>query len=424
MLANVQIAETLQHAARSMPQAEQVATREMLSSFDAELKQGDDQKMKQDMIKKVVGTFVDTQGALEAAKEGENESSHVLLNYTLAQNFDTNGDEYAGLVKSLVDAVRTGGEKAVADGRTAKAESAARILTNTYNLLPASSPLRPTVLLALIQLLAASDDLAALPISGVSAALAQWSVSEADKVAFLTQAAAVYEKAGKLDSALTLTLLALERDVNAKTAEHALALALAQNDRFDLDDLLKVQGVRDVLTGKAAELVALFTSVDELEAVQKAAEWTKANGAYVSGLGVEGLDADEVLRKVRLIAIATLAARSASKTIAYADLTSALGVPEDEVEAWVIDAIRAGLLEARLSQPLSSVRVISVSSRATRRFGSDEWQLLERRLKEWKAAVDDALTTVHEAEALAAQGPITNTRPRRRQEQPAQTENN
>lgn len=110
-----------------MPQAEQVATREMLSTFDEQLKTGDDQKMKQDMIKKVVGTFIDTQGALDASKEGENESSHVLLAYTMAQNFDTDGDEYAGLVKSLVDAVRAGGEKAVQEGRTAKAESAARM---------------------------------------------------------------------------------------------------------------------------------------------------------------------------------------------------------------------------------------------------------------------------------------------------------
>lgn len=229
----------------------------------------------------------------------------------------------------------------------------------------------------------------------------------------------MYEKAGDLSHALALTVLALERSVDAKTAEHALALALALPNRFDLDDILKVQGARDSLSGKADELVALFTSVDELAAVSQASEWAAANGAYVDGLGVQGLDADEVLRKVRLIALTTLAARSATKEISYADLASALKVDEADVEAWVIDAIRADLLQARLSQPQSLVRVISVSSRGTRRFGSEEWKLLEKRLQEWKSAVAEARATVDAAEELAAQGPITNQRrpQQRRQDQ-------
>lgn len=77
-------------------------------------------------------------------------------------------------------------------------------------------------------------------------------------------------------------------------------------------------------------------------------------------------------------------------------------------------------MQARLSQPLSIVRVISVSSRATRRFGSEEWQLLERRLGEWKAAVSEARASIESAEKQAAEGPITNNRrpqPRRQQGQ-------
>lgn len=171
----------------------------------------------------------------------------------------------------------------------------------------------------------------------MSAALAQWSVSDADKVSFLTTAAAVYESAGDLATALSLTLLSLERSLVAATAEHALALALAQPNRFELDDLLKVQGARDALTGKATELVALFVEDDELEAVAKATAWAAANAAYVSGLGVTGLDVDAVLRKVRLVALTTLAARSATKQISYADIAKALAVDEVDVEAWVID---------------------------------------------------------------------------------------
>jgi translation initiation factor 3 subunit M len=65
------------------------------------------------------------------------------------------------------------------------------------------------------------------------------------------------------------------------------------------------------------------------------------------------------------------------------------------------------LIKARLSQPNSLVKIQSVSSAGTRRFGSEEWQNLERRLQEWKKSVAEARSVIAEAEAVAAQGPIT-----------------
>lgn len=65
------------------------------------------------------------------------------------------------------------------------------------------------------------------------------------------------------------------------------------------------------------------------------------------------------------------------------------------------------MIKARLSQPNSLVKIQSVSSAGTRRFGSEEWQTLERRLQEWKKSVAEARSVIAEAEAVAAQGPIT-----------------
>jgi translation initiation factor 3 subunit M len=243
---------------------------------------------------------------------------------------------------------------------------------------------------------------------------------EADKIAFLGTAAGVYiafdnanhlnVRTPELATALEFVLLALQRQVSSENASLALALALAQPTRFDIDDVLKVQGVQDALkAGKTAELLALF-SADEIEAVPKATAWVASNEDAVKGLGITRLDGKAVLRKIRLIAIATLAARSATKTIPYADIAKALQIDDADIEAWVIDAIRAKLLDAHLSQLKSVVNIRSVSSRGTRRFGSEEWQLLERRLTEWKSAVTDARQVVDEAEALAAAPPATTQR--------------
>ena len=149
---------------------------------------------------------------------------------------------------------------------------------------------------------------------------------------------------------------------------------------------------------------------------------------------------DGIVRKLRLIALTTLAARSEKQQLTYAEVAAALQVDEKEVEPWVIEgestihahhqpgvrrdsahdrsdvgfpaetactAIGASLLRARLSQPQSLIRITYVSSRAAPSFGQSEWQLLEKRLGQWQKVVGDARKVVEEAEELAAQGPIT-----------------
>jgi translation initiation factor 3 subunit M len=74
----------------------------------------------------------------------------------------------------------------------------------------------------------------------------------------------------------------------------------------------------------------------------------------------------------------------------------------------ILTAIRENLLKARISQPTASIRVVSVSSAASRSFGAQDWQLLESRLQDWKQALTNVQTILRDAESIAAQGPITN----------------
>lgn len=50
-----------------------------------------------------------------------------MLQHILSTNFDVKGEEYASLVKSVLEAVRVGGEAAAVAGRTAKLEAASRV---------------------------------------------------------------------------------------------------------------------------------------------------------------------------------------------------------------------------------------------------------------------------------------------------------
>lgn len=159
-------------------------------------------------------------------------------------------------------------------------------MNNNYNYLPANSPLRPTTLLALLSVLALSGDLASLPLSTsfINNSLNEWAISGAEKIAFLVEASEIYQSASLLSKALDLNLVALNSEATEQIAERAVALTLASEDKYDLGDVLKTPGVTGKISGKAAELVQLFTEADELEAVGQGQKWAQANASYISGL--------------------------------------------------------------------------------------------------------------------------------------------
>ncbi|KAK8844780.1 hypothetical protein IAR55_006630 [Kwoniella newhampshirensis] len=405
-----QIVELAAHLSRSLPNPDQTNTREFVASFESQLtaEEGEDisEEKKKEVVKALVAKFVELKGGLEAAKESEVESSHLLLQYLLSTSFEASSEEYSTAIKDVAEAVKKGAEGSSKSGRV---EAGARILNNTYNLLPVSSSLRSSVLLTLLSLLAGSSDLSSLPLSPqtLTTALGQWQISSSDKVHFLTSASELYQSSGSLSKTLDLLTLALKESVEAQLVEKAILIALAVQDKFELDEVLKIQGVKEQLSGKAAEVVSLFEG-DEIEAVGKGQKWVESNGSWVESAGIPGFTADSVLRKLRLIALVALAAKSETRQLEYAPVAKALAIDESEVETWVIDAIRSKLIVARISQPQSLIRIQSISSSSTsaRRFGPSEWQLLEKRLSDWKKSVSEARAVVEEAEALAAQGPV------------------
>jgi translation initiation factor 3 subunit M len=158
-------------------------------------------------------------------------------------------------------------------------------LNSTYNSLPANSPLRPTTLLALLSVLSLGSDLEALTItpSSLSASLEQWAVSSSEKISFLSEASEIYKSANLLSKSLEFALMALNIEVSEDVAEKAIVLTLANETKFDLSEVLKTQGVSGKISGKAAELVKLFTEADEMEAVSQGQTWAQSNESYLSG---------------------------------------------------------------------------------------------------------------------------------------------
>lgn len=57
----------------------------------------------------------------------------------------------------------------------------------------------------------------------------------------------------------------------------------------------------------------------------------------LSQTGIPGFTSETILRKLRLIALVALCAKSETRQLEYAPIAKALAIEESEVETWVID---------------------------------------------------------------------------------------
>jgi translation initiation factor 3 subunit M len=123
----------------------------------------------------------------------------------------------------------------------------------------------------------------------------------------------------------------------------------------------------------------------------------------LSSLGIPEENAEVLSNKIRLLTLASIAASSTTRSIPYSTIASALQIPGKDVEMWVIDAIRSGLVEGKLSQLKQEFLV----QRATYRvFGEKQWAEIQGRLMVWRRSLETVLSVVKtERERFAREGP-------------------
>ena len=81
---------------------------------------------------------------------------------------------------------------------------------------------------------------------------------------------------------------------------------------------------------------------------------------------------------MRLLSLCSLATEH--EEIPYDAIATTLQIDTKDVEKWVIAAVSSGLLTAKMDQ---LQRVVMVEKCVVRRFGMEQWKVLQRRLNEW-----------------------------------------
>ncbi|KJE97495.1 eukaryotic translation initiation factor 3 [Capsaspora owczarzaki ATCC 30864] len=325
----------------------------------------------------------------------ENKDIEAPFNSLLFLATKQKSEDAAELVKALLAAVATD----VSDKRSLER---LRVLSVVFNTLDANSLNRFETFKALVSFAGATGHLQAVDLDFDTLAdwIGQWGLTG-------TQTRALYRLiydvltqnkksilAHKFHERLLHTYDTADAETLAtvkESAEKCIKEAIAAPQIFQLDSLLQLAAVKQLEGSDIHNLLLIFVR-DNFQAYE---QFYNSHTAFVQSAG---LSHEQNLVKMRILTLVTLA--STSSEVEFSRIAETLSVPQEEVEAWVIEAITAKLIEAKIDQLNGKI----VIGRATHRiFGKPQWQQLHDRLSSWQNNLNDILVVIKNAKSQAQQ---------------------
>ncbi|KAJ2867425.1 hypothetical protein GGI22_001060 [Coemansia erecta] len=304
----------------------------------------------------------------------------------------------------------------IAQDVAAHAESGAgglRVLNNLFNVLVGveggenSGHARAAVFEAMVALAARTHLLAMtiVPVVGrLPAMFGEWGLAASERVRVLMEVRQALDAAKLSNEAYEAELVLLEVvDVQSDT-ERAAEVAASAIVRFanvgavcDLDALASLGSVQELSkSGRLGEAGALLEAL-LASSFKQWREFAEANTEMLQRLGV---DVDRASDKMRLLTVASVAAENLGSDVPFSTVAQAIEVDEDDVEVWVIDVIRAGLIQGKMNQVSRTV----LPTRTTyRQFGAAQWKAVGEQLDQWKESLEQLLPVITNAKLVAQQ---------------------
>ncbi|KAI8646480.1 hypothetical protein BD408DRAFT_359834 [Parasitella parasitica] len=269
-----------------------------------------------------------------------------------------------------------------------------KILLNLYNALPGNSPLRYNAFVGLVDATAQADELDSLypQLEYIDTWTKQWGIDQQIQRSLYDYLSQTLLKSGEEKLALDFSLkkLAILDDNDAESvtlAKDVVLRAISMENYYAFEDLLQYASIQKLKGTEEFELLDVFLN-GTLSTYQT---FSTAHTSLIK-------DADKNIHKMRLLSLASLGSENLSRELTYAEIANNLQIPEDEVEMWVIDVIRAGLVEAKLNQ---LNRTVLVHRSIYRVFGKEQWKQLSSSLSAWKENLNEILAVVGNAKLIA-----------------------
>lgn len=274
-------------------------------------------------------------------------------------------------------------------------------LSTIFNVLPLASEARYHVFLAILKVIKATSSVqsfdALIPQleTNIPNWLAAWQLDDEDARSLYVAIADVASAMGNQDLTYTYLLSALEtippdaaaEGESQELAKRTLRVALTNPSVTDFTPLTTSDAVVALRRSDSNlfDLLEIFSS-DDYSAYLDFLETNE-----LSTLEIPDSAAEVLSNKIRLLTLAAIAASSQTRSVPYSTIASKLQIPSEDVEMWVIDTIRAGLVEGKLSQLKQEFLV----QRATYRvFGEKQWAEIQGRLMVWRRSLESVLAVV------------------------------
>ncbi|KAJ2803404.1 hypothetical protein H4R20_002908 [Coemansia guatemalensis] len=280
-----------------------------------------------------------------------------------------------------------------------------RVLNSLYNVAKSGSA-RAAVFGGMAELAGRTQTAAALVpvVPRVAAMVGEWGAeAKAQGLAALLALRKTFDGAQLSNEAYAVELAYLGV-ADAEDVEQSAEVARSAIVRFanlsGVCDVDALAGLPTVQTLGQQQKLAAAGGLLETMLGSNYAQWQTYAMENKDALVALGVDCEKAGDKMRLLALASLAAERVGQAIPYAEIAEAIAVEEEDVELWVIDVVRSGLVQGKMHQGSRTL----VPSRSTfRRFGLPQWQHLAQRLDEWRVALDNLLPVVRNAREVAQQ---------------------
>ncbi|CAM1506562.1 Fc.00g062030.m01.CDS01 [Cosmosporella sp. VM-42] len=281
-------------------------------------------------------------------------------------------------------------------------------LTTVFNLLEPADPIRARVFMEILKFLRAHSMFESLRpyLEKLPDWMETWGTAEDYQRKIYEEVAEVALEAGDESQGYEYILKALrtfdgdEKDeITSEDAQRlslrAVKMAILSNTYFLFQDLRAIPSVQAL-----SDSHPVYSQLLDIFAEQDLEDYNDFNEEHEGWVEKEKLDHEKLHRKMRLLTFASLAAATPSREIEYTKITKALQIPQEEIEMWAIDVIRAGLVEGKLSQQRQIFLVHKVTYRV---FGQKQYQELSTRVDHWRSTLQNVLSVLRQEQVNAKQ---------------------
>jgi len=173
--------------------------------------------------------------------------------------------------------------------------------------------------------------------------------------------------------------------VAIKQAKDTAILAIKLEDIYQCDDLLDLRTMKQLQTNehnKTYQLLQLFVG-GKLDSFDS---FNKENPEFLQSLG---LCSEDCSKKIRLLSLVTLA--SENNHLSYSQVSKTLNIDISEVEYWIVSAVAAKLISAKMDQINETVEIRHCTQRV---FDNLQWKQLQNTLSMWKNNVQGLVNEI------------------------------